>query len=154
MSNNPSPKSRPLDPESLELLLDVELACTYVLQSSTPSFPRGSRRGGTPSHEALDEIVKRIAASMAQLLATCDGAHDLLGRAEWDAVKALVRSDARAAGQAAARRVLLTAVPRLFFGTQALICEGRAPWQREGGGSRPPARPSGSSTTGLRTRVA
>lgn len=154
MSQHPSPKSRPLDPESLELLLDVELACTFVLQSSTPSFPRGSRRGGTPSNEALDEIANRIAAAMAQLLATCDGAHDLLGRAEWDAVKALARGDARAAGQAAARRVLLAAVPRLFFGTQALICEGRAPWQREGSGTRPPARRSGSAAAGLRTRVA
>ena len=154
MSQRPSQKSRPVDPECLELLLDVELACTFVLQSATPSFPRGARRGGAPSHEAVTVILQRIAAALAQLSITCEGARVLLDRAEWGAVSALAGQDALVADQAAAKRILLAAVPRLFFGTQALISEGRESWQREGRKAHGSSRPAAAPVASPRSRVA
>lgn len=127
MSRCPSKKPRPIDEKSLALLLETELACSFILQRSTPSPPRSSR-GRAPSHKELDEILQRIAVALTKLSTTCDAACDLLSPEERDAVKALARRGPQAAGHDAARRLLLAAVPRLFFETQALICEGREPW--------------------------
>lgn len=149
MSQNPSKKSRPMDAKSLALLLDIELGCTFVLQCSSASPPRGARRGA-PSHEALDEILQRIAVGLVKLPATCDAAHDLLTQAERDAVKVLAKGGPRTAAHDAARRVLLAAVPRLFFETQALISDGREPWQPDIAGSRGPSRPGSVRVVGLR----
>lgn len=153
MSHIPSQKPRPIDPKSLALLLDIELACTFVLQRSKASPPRGPRRGA-PSHEELDEILQRIAVALAKLSATCDGARELLGREEQDAAKVLARGGPRAAGYDDARKVLLNAVPRLFFESQALICEGREPWHLAGAASRGPKGHGNSSGVSLRPRHA
>jgi hypothetical protein len=127
MSERPSRDSRPLDAQSLSLLLDIELACAFILRFSTVPPFEGLQHGVQP-HGALDEILQRIAVALARLARADNGARNLLSRGEQDTIKVLVKGGARAATKDAARRVLLAAVPRLLFETQALLAENREPW--------------------------
>jgi hypothetical protein len=142
-----------MDAKSLALLLDIELACTFILQRSTALPPRGPRRGA-PSHKEVDEILQRIAVALAKLSATYDGAHGLLSSEERDAARVLAERGPRAAAYDGARKVLLAAVPRLFFESQALICESREPWQHDSAASRGLKGPGHPAVASLRTRHA
>ena len=149
MSHPAKRESRPMDAKSLSLLLDIELGCTFILQCSSASPPRNLRRVG-PSHEALDVILQRIAVALSKLSSTCEAAHDLISRGERDAVKVLAEGGPRVAAHNGARRVLLAAVPRLFFDTQALICHSREPWQPDSAESPGLSKPKSSSVASLR----
>ncbi len=131
MSESPSGESRRLDAQSLSLLLDIELACAFILRfANVPPF-EGLRHGVQPPG-ALDEILQRIAVALVKLSSSDNEALKLATRAEQDTIKVLTKRGARAAAQEVARRVLLAAVPRLMHETQALLAENREPWHPDG----------------------
>jgi hypothetical protein len=116
-----------MDAQSLSLLLDIELACAFIVRFSSVPPLQGVQHWAQPDG-ALEEILHRIAVALARLSSSDTGARDLLSRAELDTIKALARRGAKAAAKDAARRVLLAAVPRLLFETQAVLAENREPW--------------------------
>jgi hypothetical protein len=138
-----------MDAQSLSLLLDIELACAFIVRFYSVPPLVGLQHRVQPDG-ALDEILQRIAVALARLSSTDTRAHDLLSRAELDTIKVLTKRGAGAAAKNAARVVLLAAVPRLLFESQELLAENREPWVVNAGKSDCPSDSDGFPIPSLR----